>query len=610
LELMMERQILNNVSLLPNIVGELPIANGGTDTAIDSEIAGNLGLLLTSELGQASKAAQLTGANLANGKVAGKHTITKTRVDSPKNITINETVTFKITNHHNHRTYTISCLNGVISRSGDTITYTAPAVAGIDTITINGDDRTIDVNDYKIVKPSITSPVNAATNTNLTTSITSSAFAITGGTTTHVSTDWEMSNSSTFDTVFKVSKDDVVNLTSWNMSGVLENTTYFVRVRYKGDSENYGWSEWSDPVQFTTKASFLPTLLESTIPYSILSELNTSMSNMACDETMTRIVVTTQSNGNFLVLKKTNGVWAKEFYKVEAGSEQPWSLWMDATGTRLSVGRRVYVRSGTTWTLEFTAPYGGGKLAMDRYCDRIAIPYLSTERGYNNESMLRIYKRTGTTWALEFIYFFAAYLFLTNSFSNQSVVLNETGDRLFIGDIYATVSGVGNNGSVICFTRSGTTWTRQADIVPVTKLANGSFGTAIALDSDADTMVVTREGGARASIFTRTGEVWTETLDLTDPSIVEFARFGRGMHLSPDGMTLFVGDRMAPSVATYYGRVIIFKRNPSGLWEKKFVINETVQSNAVQYAVSIAINRDVNTLAVLRTASPIIDIYV
>jgi len=110
-----------------------------------------------------------------------------------------------------------------------------------------------------VTTPSITSPSDAATDIGETPTITSSAFAVTGGSDTHASSDWQVASDSGFNTIVVQSLDDASNLESWDVpSGNLQtSTTYYVRVRHTGTDE--GDSAWSAGVSFTTAAAFGPT---------------------------------------------------------------------------------------------------------------------------------------------------------------------------------------------------------------------------------------------------------------------------------------------------------------------------------------------------------------
>jgi hypothetical protein len=107
-----------------------------------------------------------------------------------------------------------------------------------------------------VATPSITAPSNGATNQSLTAlSLTSSAFAMTSGSDTHLKSDWEIwTGPSGTGTLAFSSYADSDDLTSIAIpTGTLVGSTqYYPRVRYYGVST--GASNWSANVSFTTQA--------------------------------------------------------------------------------------------------------------------------------------------------------------------------------------------------------------------------------------------------------------------------------------------------------------------------------------------------------------------
>ena len=106
--------------------------------------------------------------------------------------------------------------------------------------------------------PSITSPTNGQTNIPAQPTLQSSAFAVTGGSDTHVSSQWQIRLASgSWASPLHDSGETATNKTSYQVpAGILQagQTQYVCRVRHKGNT--LGWSEWSQDVSFTTKQQF------------------------------------------------------------------------------------------------------------------------------------------------------------------------------------------------------------------------------------------------------------------------------------------------------------------------------------------------------------------
>jgi hypothetical protein len=102
-----------------------------------------------------------------------------------------------------------------------------------------------------ISAPVISAPLADATNQGLRPTINVGAFLVTGGAASHTSTDWQISMSQTFDSLFVRSELDTVNKLSWLPPSLAYSTTFYVRARFNGASVS---SNWSAPVRFSTQA--------------------------------------------------------------------------------------------------------------------------------------------------------------------------------------------------------------------------------------------------------------------------------------------------------------------------------------------------------------------
>lgn len=126
-------------------------------------------------------------------------------VTGPKSINFNTPTAYEITNYDDSVTYTVTSNNGVVSRNGSTITFSCTnEVLTTSTFTVNGKNYVIDMIPTKPVAPTITSPVNGATNVypdKIT--VTTSAFQMNVGssTDTHLSTDWEVATDPDFNNI-------------------------------------------------------------------------------------------------------------------------------------------------------------------------------------------------------------------------------------------------------------------------------------------------------------------------------------------------------------------------------------------------------------------------
>ena len=123
----------------------------------------------------------------------------------------------------------------------------------------------------------------------------------------------------------------------------------------------------------------------------------------------------------------------------------------------------------------------------------------------------------------------------------RSVALSANGTTALVGAPHDD----GEAGAAWVFTKSGSTWTQQASLSVEGKGLN-YFGRSVALSGDGNTALVGAPGvtGGRGAVwvFTRSGSTWTEQAELTGGSAEEGAgQFGRSVALSAQGTLAIVG---------------------------------------------------------------------
>ena len=246
------------------------VKQGGTGTSIPGEVPSIFNILSMDDINQANGAVGLnssgkisasqipTGPNNVlmldvNGQLpAGSYTVIAggSGVMGLKSVPAGSTNTYTITDYDAFTDYVIAAIGGVVSRSGDTITYTAPAITGDGGFIINGKTFNIAITSSAINTPSILTPVNNSTEISLRPTFTSTAFGYSGAVQTQSGVVWELATDPGFVDVI-ASYQGSENLNSWTIQTSLTiNTTYYARVRYQGNLT--GWGDWSSVVSFTT----------------------------------------------------------------------------------------------------------------------------------------------------------------------------------------------------------------------------------------------------------------------------------------------------------------------------------------------------------------------
>jgi len=123
------------------------------------------------------------------------------------------------------------------------------------------------------------------------------------------------------------------------------------------------------------------------------------------------------------------------------------------------------------------------------------------------------------------------------------------GDTALVGAPFTSVNGQSDAGVVYVYTRSGSSWTKQAALRASDETSGDEIGLSVALSADGDTALVgapemTVGGQTLAGVvyvFTRSGSSWTERAELSDPD--PFFTPGFGDSLALDGDTALIGLR-------------------------------------------------------------------
>ena len=154
-----------------------------------------------------------------------------------------------------------------------------------------------------------------------------------------------------------------------------------------------------------------------------------------------------------------------------------------------------------------------------------------------------VFTRTGTTWT-EQATLVAGDGVAFDAFG-ASVAID--GDTVVVGARFEDTTAA-DQGAAYVFTRSGSTWTRQAKLAASDAAADDLFGSAVAVEGDTVAVGATQGGGPNhpdqgtAYVFTRTGTVWTQQVELAAADGAGGAQLG-GNGVDLDGGSLLVSAR-------------------------------------------------------------------
>ena len=272
----------------------------------------------------------------------------------------------------------------------------------------------------------------------------------------------------------------------------------------------------------------------------------------------------------------------------------------DDVGASIDQGSAyVFTRSGTVWTQQAQLLATGGA-AGDGLGSSVAIDgdtvivgaYLDDVGANTNQGSAYVFTRTGTTWTQQ-----AQLISLGGATSDTfgiSVALS--GNTAIVGAYLDDVGANTNQGSAYVFTRSGTVWTQQAQLNATGGTTEDRFGFSVAIDGDTaiigapnDDVGANNAQGA-AYVFTRSGSTWTQQAQLTATGGAVNDFFGVSVALS--GNTAIVGANADDVGANSdQGSAYIFTRSGS-TWTQQALLTPTAGAVSDQFGISVALSGD------------------
>ncbi len=186
----------------------------------------------------------------------------------------------------------------------------------------------------------------------------------------------------------------------------------------------------------------------------------------------------------------------------------------------------------------------------------------------------------------------------------NAVAVSTEGNTVIVGDPGECGYGLENcqHGAAYVFTRSGATWTQQAEL-----RGGPGFGGAVALSSDGNTALVgagltgyygvfhALGGNAPPTIFSRSGTTWTQEAALSASNAPgPFDNFGHAVALSADGSTALIGD---PTENEEAGTADVFTGSGS-TWTQQAELTGSDVQKGWEFGTSVALSADGHTAIV------------
>ena len=230
---------------------------------------------------------------------------------------------------------------------------------------------------------------------------------------------------------------------------------------------------------------------------------------------------------------------------------------------------RVFERSGSTWGLvpsTLTAPDGaegdsfGWSVSLDGNTIAVGVP--DDDVGANtNQGSVRVFVRSGSAWTLQA----TLTAFDGAPFDRFGWSVSLSGDTLAVGVQDDDVGANTSQGSVWVFVRNGSTWTLQSTLTAPDGDVADAFGSSVSLHGDAlavgaggDNVGANFDQGS-VRMFVRAGSTWTQLSTLTAADGAPGDNFGSKVSLS--GTMLAVGVPHDDVGGSDQGSVRVFLRS-------------------------------------------------
>jgi hypothetical protein len=258
----------------------------------------------------------------------------------------------------------------------------------------------------------------------------------------------------------------------------------------------------------------------------------------------------------------------------------------------------IFVRSGTTWSQQTKLTTQPGEsqaqfgVSVDIDGDYVIVGMKNGDVGsIRDAGVAYIYVRSGTTWTLQ--------QQLTASdaqpYDNFGFSVAIKGSDVVVGAPYEDPGGISSAGSAYVFTRSGTSWSQQAKLTASSGGASDYFGDSVAIDgnyivvaSRLDDIETLTDAGS-AYIFVRSGTSWSQQAKLTAFDAATLDRFGSAVAI--EGTRVVIGAASDDEGGNAAGATYIFDRSGS-TWSQtiKLINSDAGANDQTGYAVSISGN--------------------
>jgi hypothetical protein len=253
----------------------------------------------------------------------------------------------------------------------------------------------------------------------------------------------------------------------------------------------------------------------------------------------------------------------------------------------------VFTRSGGVWTLQqelidpggSSGDYFGYDVALEG--DNAIVGASFRDFGENpNQGVACVFTRSGTSWSLqqELIAADGA------AYDYFGTAVSLSGDTALVGAYRKDVGGNTDQGAAYVFTRSGALWSQEAELTDADGAADERYGIDVALSGDTALVgafykvVGSNDSQGAAYVYTRSGTAWTHQAELTAADGAAYDYFGYAVALSGD--TALVG---AYGKQSYNGAAYVFTRSGT-VWSQQQELTDAGGAASEQFGRAVALS--------------------
>jgi hypothetical protein len=252
----------------------------------------------------------------------------------------------------------------------------------------------------------------------------------------------------------------------------------------------------------------------------------------------------------------------------------------------------VFTRAGSVWSLQqklqandtAAGNYFGCSVAISDDGLTIAV---GSSGNSSSRGSVHIFTKSGSTWTQQ-----------TKLIANDGIANDQFGKTVAISSDGNTVaSGAPGNlssqGAVYIHTRSGSTWSQQAKIIPSNVASSDQFGISLDITTNGNMIVAGSSlhngGNGVAYIFTRSGTTWTQQYELIPTDLANGDSFGYSVTVSNDGSIVMVGSPNSdPGAISSSGSAYIFTK-PASNWTQQIKLTASNKANQDKFGSSVAL---------------------